>query len=1186
MYLRKSLGWLVAIAVLAAPLPSQADIPTLFRKKTVPSAKKPPTMNGLARLVTHLEDDLKKYGSITVKAPDVWGESTLMSLVQEYERYMREDAADFKATMQGYVARADQAAAQAEFSMGLAAANEEGSSTAVEPPAEKFINPPGTPFNLVPSSGVTLSLEPTEETREHSVFLKVNQALRRTNLGDDNSRQPGYTSYVLRFPVSVIPGRQTYQGCAAVVNLRARLVLGESHLHDTFPRLAISDFAAVITPWLSANWGVRDVSPEKPRASPESKSSAEVSPGRRAVNQASQPLDERTIRALYGDTVYVLRQIVEDHFTNQPKADQLEEYVFYLLMQTQANLERQNQFATFRPNIEAVGRAVVNGCLHEVETIRNTTLTELQKTLQCPADGAFEGANCNTSCQAKELASLAWILFAQSGVLNEDIKRLVASQQGTAGASPEACAVDLCFFEPNGEGYIEAAAVWNQLIEETFPVHLFTLDPIVEQQNYTDAFSRRRELQLAMAMAVAKGEMRARAAVRFTRQLSLDMLTIGLNRTAVAYAADNDTFGWYFYPRLQSPPEESSNIAAFARLLWSAGPTRRFDLRHRQLEPGIRECEAVIVMPAFVPNLKIDITTNWERLNKPGAIKVDYVKMIDEAAMIQKAIGYSSGVGDQECYRPEDYDILCSRIDQLEKMLPMQQQLVRLPFPYVLRGSELFDNGNRHLPPQLVEYYGLEWLPAAKPAEKAADKPKAAGGAGGVAGLVGGGAGGAGSEGGGGGGGGGGFLGGAGAGGGGGGSVINVTTTVTSGASGGGGGGSAVYFFLSGRHFHPTQTHVIAGGVKSDSLDATSSTSSPASGASGTPAAGLVTVSGPAEGTAGPKVTTPTTPSGSSATPKVADVAVISRELLRVKLTDINPQLTNCCVSVYVATPAGVSNELVIPLQGTCPGVCRPNAGVCQNECTATGELESAKLGTNEKGKCESKVTFETGALANKLLAPDSKLDVSVCVKAAEWRSSLCVPLNGYAKVTKQADNTYLLTINNFSIWDGLLARGATQGSEITITIGYPETNGLKCLTGRLAVTGLPKPTVVLDGSDEHEMIATPSAEPCCPPMIGSSDEAPVTEENPLRTQQRTSDRPEENFRVPAPEALPEFDESAPPLPSEARRRAAPEVNAGAPRVRPAAAANPIPLDKAARLQPVRLPPIRDAAVRQAAAWE
>ena len=40
-----------------------------------------------------------------------------------------------------------------------------------------------------------------------------------------------------------------------------------------------------------------------------------------------------------------------------------------------------------------------------------------------------------------------------------------------------------------------------------FPVHLFTLDPVVEEQNYQDAFSRRRELQLAMAMAVAKGNV-------------------------------------------------------------------------------------------------------------------------------------------------------------------------------------------------------------------------------------------------------------------------------------------------------------------------------------------------------------------------------------------------------------------------------------------------------------------------------------------------------------------------------------------------------------------------------------------------------------------------------------------------------------------------------------------------------
>ena len=120
----------------------------------------------------------------------------------------------------------------------------------------------------------------------------------------------------------------------------------------------------------------------------------------------------------------------------------------------------------------------------------------------------------------------------------------------------------LKFFDSTGPEYAQASAAFKALIENEFPVHLFTLDPVVEEQNYQDAFSRRRELQLAMAMAVAKGNISAACAVRFTRQLSLDMLTIGLNRTTVAFAADNDTFGWYFFPRLQSPPEETTNIGA------------------------------------------------------------------------------------------------------------------------------------------------------------------------------------------------------------------------------------------------------------------------------------------------------------------------------------------------------------------------------------------------------------------------------------------------------------------------------------------------------------------------------------------------------------------------------------------------------------------------------------------------
>ena len=390
------------------------------------------------------------------------------------------------------------------------------------------------------------------------------------------------------------------------------------------------------------------------------------------------------------------------------------------------------------------------------------------------------------------------------------------------------------------------------------------------------------------------------------------MLTVGLNRTAVAFAHDNDTFGWYFYPRLQSPPEERNNVIALARLIWSTGPTRRYDLRNRELEPGIRECEAVIVMPAFVPTLKIDITTNWERLVKPGSIKVDYVKMIDQAAEIQQALGYSGRVNDQQCYRAEDYDLLASRVEQLEKMLPLQQQLVRLPFPYVLGGTELFDSGNQHLPPELKDYYGLEWLPSAKKADSSSQSNNDKDGAN-TSNLS--------------------IL-----------SNVNnnaaaatASTAAAAASPNKADGASGVYFFIRGRHFHPTQTHVIAGGVKADSIDST-----PVAAASKPDVKAAADASKPADPAKAATDTSNTAaatakPAGDASPPNqapvVADVVVISRELLRVKLSSINPTLTRCCVSVYVATPAGISNPLIIPLQGSSRCDCMGTAEA--NKCEA-----------------------------------------------------------------------------------------------------------------------------------------------------------------------------------------------------------------------------------------------------------
>ena len=267
------------------------------------------------------------------------------------------------------------------------------------------------------------------------------------------------------------------------------------------------------------------------------------------------------------------------------------------------------------------------------------------------------------------------------------------------------------FFNPD-QALDETIRLWRTMIEENFPVHVFALDPQVDEQNVYDAFNRRREMQLALAISVTRGRMALNQRLALSRQLALDISTIDLNRTVVAFSHDNDTFGWYFRPRVQAPPTESTNVGAFARTLWSTGPTECYDLRNRELEPGMRECEVLIVMPSFVTQVDFDVTTNWEKLARPGVTKRSYEEMIALGRRIHELRSGMCQVCDQDCFRPGDYERLMSRVEQLEKMLGMQTQTVNVPYEYEVSGTDLFDTGDVHLRPVLYDYYGLNFVEA------------------------------------------------------------------------------------------------------------------------------------------------------------------------------------------------------------------------------------------------------------------------------------------------------------------------------------------------------------------------------------------------------------------------------------------------------------------------------------------
>ena len=220
----------------------------------------------LASEITQIEDEIRRNGSITVKAPDVWGNADLMSGIQEYEEVMRGTVTEFEEVLSAYIARSDQMELQSATSVGVAMS--EASAVTLPSVGESAgsnidnIEPGaliGSFTEEAPAAKANVGVEPTELLRQESTYIGVNQALRRINMGDDRSRQAGYALYKFRVPVSVLPGRQTHRGYAAVVNMRARLHIDAAHLKYTFPKLVVADIVDLTEEYIYEDWeGIRE----------------------------------------------------------------------------------------------------------------------------------------------------------------------------------------------------------------------------------------------------------------------------------------------------------------------------------------------------------------------------------------------------------------------------------------------------------------------------------------------------------------------------------------------------------------------------------------------------------------------------------------------------------------------------------------------------------------------------------------------------------------------------------------------------------------------------------------------------------------------------------------------------------------------------------------------------------------
>ncbi|MGL6073992.1 MAG: hypothetical protein ACRC8S_07510 [Fimbriiglobus sp.] len=305
-------------------------------------------------------------------------------------------------------------------------------------------------------------------------------------------------------------------------------------------------------------------------------------------------------------------------------------------------------------------------------------------------------------------SALGWVMIANASLLNDRLMQDMKESATAKGVAPIAIPGDWPqFYLPDPPP--EARLQFNEYVKMRWPIHVFALDPMIQEQNIVDSLSTRRETQLALAVAFTNGAINSKTFMNAARRLESDAQTIALNRTQVGFAHGENTFGWRFYPRFQTMPTQS-NLTTFFRDQLVGGPNTDAMLRNRRLEPGPRECVALVIMPSFVPYVSVDVVSNWFSLAHPKHKLLDHSQAVALSRTVKTLERCKSNVSDADCYRDQELKRMMTRVKQLGERLPTQTLTVPVPIVNTNGGFEMFSNGTSDLAPQLFGFYGAPGL--------------------------------------------------------------------------------------------------------------------------------------------------------------------------------------------------------------------------------------------------------------------------------------------------------------------------------------------------------------------------------------------------------------------------------------------------------------------------------------------
>ena len=174
----------------------------------------------------------------------------------------------------------------------------------------------------------------------------------------------------------------------------------------------------------------------------------------------------------------------------------------------------------------------------------------------------------------------------------------------------------LSLFEP--EVSDAAFHAFEQYVEAKWPLRVYAIEPVIAQQNVADVFSRRSQSAFDL-VAIGRGRasegdrrVRVRTAARAKTRRQ-----IRLNPTMVGFGAGQSTFGWIFYPRIQTSGSRNGRLLADVALLLNGQFPDPFG-SDQSIEPGQRECTVLIETPNFIPKIEFVTVADWFRTSEIG----------------------------------------------------------------------------------------------------------------------------------------------------------------------------------------------------------------------------------------------------------------------------------------------------------------------------------------------------------------------------------------------------------------------------------------------------------------------------------------------------------------------------------------------------------------------------------------